>query len=202
MKAYSDKNHDLANRLRVFRLNIGLSQKKAAAEFGIRFSTYKRYESGTNEPSSEAISGMVRMGLNSNWLLTGEGEMLQATTEPQRLNQPIGLASGEQANVLAMARVSADAEPSSGLALDEEILAACHAACKRVYGDAFDELSASEQIGYAADFYNLLVKMPFHNSRGLDQMKRLESDGMVKLLNVSILLGWVQEFPPSQQWSF
>lgn len=70
--------HELSDRLREYRLSIGLNQEKAASLFDIPFSTYKRYESGTNMPNSEAIAGMMRAGLSANWLLTGEGQMLLA----------------------------------------------------------------------------------------------------------------------------
>lgn len=89
MKASGDKkNNDMANRLRAFRLKLGLRQDKAALEFNIPFSTYKRYESGTNNPSSEAVAGMMRAGLNTNWLLTGEGEMLLADQQAQADERP------------------------------------------------------------------------------------------------------------------
>lgn len=78
MKVSSGKNlEEIAARIRAFRLIIEPNQGKAAAKFDIAYSTYKRYENGTSEPGSEAIAGMVRSGLNANWLMTGEGEMLQ-----------------------------------------------------------------------------------------------------------------------------
>lgn len=36
------------------------------------------YELGKSIPGGEAIGGLVRAGINANWLLTGEGPMLLA----------------------------------------------------------------------------------------------------------------------------
>jgi len=76
MKASGNNNAEISNRLREFRLRIGLKQDEAAARFEIAYSTYKRYEGAKIWPDSEVIAKMVDMGLNANWLLTGEGEML------------------------------------------------------------------------------------------------------------------------------
>ncbi len=83
MKASGDKNAVIAERLRAFRLKIGLNQDEAAAKFGIAYSTYKRYEGAKIWPDSEVIAEMMRVGLNSNWLLTGEGPMLLADLKQQ-----------------------------------------------------------------------------------------------------------------------
>lgn len=96
---------------------------------------------------------------------------------------------------VAMAGFIAGSEPQSGLSIDEGMLNACHNACRSVYGDSFDGLSAVVQFCYAVDLYNLLVKMSAQNG-GLDKMKCLESNGMVELLNVFIRLGWARKFPP------
>ncbi|MBI5658076.1 MAG: helix-turn-helix transcriptional regulator [Nitrosomonadales bacterium] len=71
-------NIEVAERLREFRLRIGLKQDEAAAKFDIAYSTYKRYEGAKIWPDSEVVAKMVGLGLNANWLLTGEGSMLLA----------------------------------------------------------------------------------------------------------------------------
>lgn len=197
MKALNDKNEVLADRLRAFRLSLGLSQKEAADKFRIPFSTYKRYESGANEPTSEAVSVMMRMGLNANWLLMGGGQMLLTASE-ECLSPPITDNPKSPAKMMTSAGIPANAEGNPGWAIDENILSACHDACRIVYGDVFDKLPALKQTGYAADLYNLMVKMSAPSGKGINQMKRLESAGMVELLNVYIRLGWARTFPPKQ----
>ncbi|MDP3333971.1 MAG: helix-turn-helix transcriptional regulator [Methylotenera sp.] len=80
---------NLNNRLREARVIFELTQEGSANLFGVPFSTYKRYESGANEPNINVIEGFIRLGLNANWLLTGEGEMLIENMQPLPL-APIG----------------------------------------------------------------------------------------------------------------
>lgn len=42
----------------------------------------RKYEQGSSLPGFEAIAGFVRIGINANWLLTGEGPMLLTELEP------------------------------------------------------------------------------------------------------------------------
>ena len=42
----------------------------------------KKYEQGVNVPGGEALAALARTGVNVNWLLTGEGAMRQAATDP------------------------------------------------------------------------------------------------------------------------
>lgn len=55
-----------------------MSQKDAAAHFGVPSRTYQDYERGLKAPGAGAVEAFVRAGINANWLLTGEGPMLLA----------------------------------------------------------------------------------------------------------------------------
>jgi phage repressor protein C with HTH and peptisase S24 domain len=68
--------HNLGIRLRAWRERENLSQKDAAAHFGVPSRTYQDYERGLKAPGARAIESFVRKGINANWLLTGEGLML------------------------------------------------------------------------------------------------------------------------------
>lgn len=68
---------DIASRLRIFRLRTGKAQDVFALETEIAYGTYKRLESG-DKPKSESLEKLMKAGLNINWLLSGEGEMLLA----------------------------------------------------------------------------------------------------------------------------
>lgn len=188
---------NIAERLTYLRGFLGLSQPDAATRYGLPYNTYRKYEHGSSKPGADAIEGFARGGINTNWLLTGEGEMLLADEVSHRTNQQKAQyrAPVEVAATMAMTGISPGDECGSGLAVNENTLNACLAACSRVHGDAFDALPAAIQIGYSADLYNLLVKMSAQNG-GLDKMKCLESNGMVELLNVFIRLGWARKFPP------
>jgi transcriptional regulator with XRE-family HTH domain len=66
----------ISDRLRLVREHFDLTQPSAATKFGIPLGTYKQYEKGPSEPGAGALRGLAEGGININWLLTGEGEML------------------------------------------------------------------------------------------------------------------------------
>lgn len=68
----------IEERLKAARAALGLSQKDIAAQSGVSTRGYQGYEDGRSVPGGEAIAGLVRLGINANWLLTGEGPMLLA----------------------------------------------------------------------------------------------------------------------------
>ncbi len=63
-------------RLKQWRLYKHLKQDEASSLFGIPFSTYQKYEMDISKPGADAMEALYRAGINTNWLLTGEGEML------------------------------------------------------------------------------------------------------------------------------
>lgn len=83
---------DIASRLRAFRLRTGKNANMFALENEIAYGTYKRLEAG-DKPKSESLEKLMKAGLNINWLLSGEGEMLlsdQAVRKPYdwRVSEP------------------------------------------------------------------------------------------------------------------
>lgn len=77
---------DVGNRLKLWRKSISKSQKDAASLLGIHPNTYQNYERGVRAPDSAATLAFANVGINANWLLTGEGEMLSA--QVYAVNQP------------------------------------------------------------------------------------------------------------------
>lgn len=73
----------IASNLRLARGVLGLKQDEIATQSGIPKSTYQKYEMGLRAPGSDAIAGFVRLGINANWLLTGEGPMLLKDLAPK-----------------------------------------------------------------------------------------------------------------------
>jgi phage repressor protein C with HTH and peptisase S24 domain len=69
---------EISARLKVARTSLALNQKEFASQSGASFSAYQKYEMGMSVPGGEAIEGFVRLGINANWLLTGEGPMRMA----------------------------------------------------------------------------------------------------------------------------
>ena len=70
----------VAERLCYLRGLLGLSQIEVATRFGIPYNTYRKYEHGPSKPGADAIEGIARAGINTNWLLTGEGPIYLSET--------------------------------------------------------------------------------------------------------------------------
>lgn len=66
----------LAERLKQARAYLGLTQDEMADALGAKKRGYQENESGNTTPRSDVIAGFVTLGINANWLLTGQGEML------------------------------------------------------------------------------------------------------------------------------
>jgi transcriptional regulator with XRE-family HTH domain len=66
----------IAERLKMVREKWQLSQNRMSLKIGISQSTYSRIEAGKLSISEDALMGLAKARVNTNWLLTGEGEML------------------------------------------------------------------------------------------------------------------------------
>ena len=75
----------LSIRLKEARARLGLSQKEIAEQSGVSARGYQGYEDGRSVPGGDAIAGLIRLGINANWLLTGEGEMFSTPQMQERL---------------------------------------------------------------------------------------------------------------------
>lgn len=83
MKATTNKSGEIGERIKAVRTALSENQKDFASKLEVGFSTYQKYEMGMSIPGGEAIKGFVRLGINANWLLTGEGEMLLPDAQPR-----------------------------------------------------------------------------------------------------------------------
>ncbi len=66
----------ISERLKAFRAKLKLTQKQLAEQIGVSGRGYQGYEDGRSVPGGDAIGRFVKLGLNANWLLTGDGDML------------------------------------------------------------------------------------------------------------------------------
>lgn len=78
----------------------------------------------------------------------------------------------------------------------ESLLVVCLKACAKVYGEPFQAQDAAVQLGYAADLYNLLVRMSAAMGGNMELMQRLELDGVAQQLQLFIKIGQARKFPP------
>lgn len=64
-------------RIKAARKALGLTQDELSSAAGARSkSGLQDNEAGKNMPGGQMIGALVALGVNSNWLLTGEGQML------------------------------------------------------------------------------------------------------------------------------
>ncbi len=77
--------HGIGDRLKAWRLTQKHTQTSAAELLGMPMRTYQNYENDVRPPNTKAWEAFHRAGINTNWLLSGEGEMLfadMATARP------------------------------------------------------------------------------------------------------------------------
>lgn len=99
--AVAERHLAVSERLKAARAVLKLTQAEAALKFEMPIGSLRKYESGPSIPGGEAIAGIVKAGINANWLLTGEGPMLMAELR----------AIQEHRNLLAHGRVAEAGRP-------------------------------------------------------------------------------------------
>lgn len=78
MKASSCNLAEIGTRMKAARAVLGLSQDGLAKAVGGSKRGIQDNEARNRVPGGEVICGLIDLGINANWLLTGEGPMLLA----------------------------------------------------------------------------------------------------------------------------
>ena len=83
----------LSERLKAAREHLGKSQKEIAALAGASYRAWQGYENGENQPGAKVIEAVAKLGIDANWLLTGEGLMLRGrqTGVSQHASNNVGI---------------------------------------------------------------------------------------------------------------
>ena len=168
-----------------------MTQPEAATHLGIKFRSFQNYEGDVRPPKSDTLELFARGGINTNWLLTGEGEML--------LNQGEQSAPGQLQASPAQYRVEESApQPEAIAGVNAAFLRLCLGACVMVHGDPFARESTALQLEYACDLYNLLMKQAAAHGHGLKaflaDFSRLETRGLANQLRLLLQLGWARAY--------
>jgi len=66
---------NLGDRLKQARENLRFTQKEMAAALNTNPQTLRVYESNKSIPGGNVLEALARLGININWILTGEGEI-------------------------------------------------------------------------------------------------------------------------------
>lgn len=94
MKDTTETPTFIGGRMRVAREALGLSQQEMAKAVGGSKRGIQDNEARNRVPGGEVIYGLVCLGINANWLLTGKGEMLMGKASPRSVQyQPNSHAS-------------------------------------------------------------------------------------------------------------
>lgn len=75
------------NRVCLIIEQLGGSITKFSERSGINYRSVQNYMRGDREPNSEAYLKFAQLGININWLLTGEGEMFIGGSSTNYLTQ-------------------------------------------------------------------------------------------------------------------
>lgn len=75
------------NRVCLIIEQLGRSITKFSERSGINYRSVQNYMRGDREPNSEAYLKFAQLGININWLLTGEGEMFVGGSSTNHLTQ-------------------------------------------------------------------------------------------------------------------
>lgn len=82
--------NSIAARLRLLRHRLGFARRSdMAAHLGLPSSTYSAYEGENGPPKVEWLLELAHRGVNLNWLLTGEGEMLLVSSDAVTANPAV-----------------------------------------------------------------------------------------------------------------
>lgn len=66
---------DIAARFKMVRDSLGLSQREMAKKLDSSLGALQSYEAGKSVPGGNVLEALARLGINVNWILTGEGEI-------------------------------------------------------------------------------------------------------------------------------
>ena len=72
------KRIDIGGRIKAAREALGLTQEGLAKAVGGSKRGIQENEARNRVPGGDVVSGMIGLGINANWLLTGEGPMLMS----------------------------------------------------------------------------------------------------------------------------
>ncbi len=72
----------IGQRLKQVREQLGLSQAQLAKKIGFSQKAISHWERGERDIPTQALIALKRIGINIDWLLTGEGEPL--TNDPKK----------------------------------------------------------------------------------------------------------------------
>lgn len=66
----------LTVRLKRIRTHLNLTQSQMADAVGVKYRSWQDYETGKSIPGGKVLAGIAKLGINTHWVLTGDGQIL------------------------------------------------------------------------------------------------------------------------------
>jgi len=79
---------EITERLKAVRSFLGKTQKEMAAALGVSLGSLQAYEAGSSYPGGRVFEELARLGVNTNWVLLENGEMMREN-EQIKSNLPL-----------------------------------------------------------------------------------------------------------------
>ena len=77
----------ISERLKLVCEHKNWKIKEFAELTGLPYRTMQGYIGGEREPNTEGMTAIAKVGVNLNWLVSGEGEMFQAVTPEKTISE-------------------------------------------------------------------------------------------------------------------
>ena len=77
----------ISERLKLVCEHKNWKIKEFAELTGLPYRTMQGYIGGEREPNTEGMTAIAKVGVNLNWLVSGEGEMFQAVTPKKTISE-------------------------------------------------------------------------------------------------------------------
>lgn len=131
MTSSDNQKQAVGLRIKEARSALGLTQKELCEKAGMKLPSVRDYELGNRIPGGEAVADLVSIGINANWLLTGEGAMLlsDAQASPARpavqtlpVEQVAALPAAQHADFVFVPRYEVAASMGNGAAIHSELI--------------------------------------------------------------------------------
>ena len=87
---YSENSATFGDRVAGAREQAGMTQKQLAKRLGVRLATLRAWEDDLSEPRANRLSMMAGiLNVSMMWLITGEGEGVDAPTDATPVNDTV-----------------------------------------------------------------------------------------------------------------
>lgn len=142
--------YGISSRLKEVRELLGYTQKGVAEAVGGKLRSWQDYERGLKMPGGSVFEGLARLGINVNWVLTGEGPQMAAEAGTDRYHVR---------EVSEVPYGSSTARSSSDTVIDAEVLEDVLKVLRRYQDKRGQRWPPDHEARLAAEIYQYLIEM-------------------------------------------